>query len=65
MCLYSLLVYRYLQHQQDISLNIFSLEHNCYDPKDGELYLEGIKSGEILMDVPSGSDVQIDHVIWV
>jgi len=29
------------------------------DPKDGELYLERIKSGEILMEVRSDTNVQI------
>jgi len=29
------------------------------DPKDGELYLGRIKSGETLMEVRSGANVQI------
>jgi hypothetical protein len=33
----------------------------CKDPKDGELYLFRVKSGEILMEALSGSDVQIDR----
>jgi len=31
----------------------------CCDPKDGELYLCRIKSGETLMEVRSNTDVQI------
>ena len=41
------------------------LEHTCWDPKDGELCLARMKSGETLMEVRSGSDVQIDHRSWV
>ena len=40
-------------------------EHKCWDPKDGELCLARMKSGETLMEVRSGSDVQIDHRSWV
>ena len=36
-------------------------EHKCWDPKDGELCLARMKSGETLMEVCSGSDVRIDH----
>ena len=39
-------------------------EHKCWDPKDGELCLARLKSGETLMEVRSGSDVQIDHRSW-
>lgn len=35
------------------------------DPKDGELYLERIKSGETLMEVRSDTNVQIVRRIWV
>ena len=31
----------------------------CTDPKDGELYLRMVKSGEILMEASSVTDVQI------
>ena len=40
-------------------------EQTCWDPKDGELCLARMKSGETLMEVRSGSDVQIDHRSWV
>lgn len=36
------------------------LEHICCDPKDGELYLIRLKSGETLMEDRNSSDVQID-----
>jgi hypothetical protein len=42
-----------------------SLEHGCCDPKDGELCLGRMKPGETLVEVQSGSDVQIDHGTWV
>jgi len=35
----------------------------CEDPKDGELYLERIKSGETLMEVRSDANVQIARQI--
>ncbi len=35
------------------------------DPKDGELCLVRLKSGEILMEDRSDSDVQIDRRSWV
>jgi hypothetical protein len=41
------------------------LEHICCDPKDGELYLIRLKSGETLMEDRSSSDVQIDCQNWV
>ena len=41
------------------------LEHTCWDPKDGELCLSRLKSGEILMEDRSDSDVQIDRWTWV
>ena len=41
------------------------LEHTCWDPKDGELCLARMKSGETLMEVRSDSDVQIDCRSWV
>ena len=40
-------------------------EHKCWDPKDGELCLARMKSGETLMEVRSDSDVQIDRRSWV
>ena len=43
----------------------FELERICWDPKDGELCLNKLKSEETLMEGCSGSDVQIDRQIWV
>ena len=40
-------------------------EHACWDPKDGELCLARLKSGETLMEDRSDSDVQIDRRSWV
>ena len=36
----------------------------CRDPKDGELCLSRMKSGETLMEVRSGTDVQIVRQTW-
>jgi len=35
------------------------IEHTCWDPKDRELFLHRLKSGENLMEDRSGTDVQI------
>ena len=40
-------------------------EYKCWDPKDGELCLARLKSGETLMEDRSDSDVQIDRRSWV
>ena len=40
-------------------------EHIGCDPKDGELCLIRLKSGETLMEDRSNSDVQIDCQSWV
>jgi len=37
----------------------------CWDPKDGELWLDRTKPGEILVEVRRDSDVQIDLQIWL
>ena len=39
-------------------------EYKCWDPKDGELCLARLKSGETLMEDRSDSDVQIDRRSW-
>jgi hypothetical protein len=39
-------------------------EHPCWDPKDGELCLSRMKPEETLVEVRSGSDVQIDRQTW-
>jgi len=38
----------------------FEYEHNCWDPKDGELYVSRVKPEETLVEARRGSDVQID-----
>ena len=40
-------------------------EQTRWDPKDGELCLARLKSGETLMEDRSDSDVQIDRRSWV
>ena len=50
---------------QDSHANLSEQERTRRDPKDGELCLARMKSGETLMEVRSGSDVQIDHRSWV
>jgi hypothetical protein len=40
-------------------------ERTCWDPKDGELCLSRTKPEETLVEVRSGSDVQIDRQTWV
>jgi hypothetical protein len=40
-------------------------ERTRSDPKDGELCLARLKSGETLMEDRSDSDVQIDRRSWV
>ena len=44
---------------------VYVFEHMCYDPKDGELCLHNVNLVEILMEVCSGTDVQIVRFIWV
>ena len=43
----------------------FEQEHECYDPKDGELCLRRAKSGETLVEARSDADVQIVRYTWV
>lgn len=40
-------------------------ERTRWDPKDGELCLSRMKPEEILVEVRSDSDVQIDRQTWV
>ena len=49
---------------QSTSLRWDYTEHKCWDPKDGELCLARLKSGETLMEDRSDSDVQIDRRSW-
>ena len=49
-----------LQHRPaQFLLYCSEYEYNCYDPKDGELCLSRVKSGETQMEARSGTDVQI------
>jgi len=49
-----------LQHQPSLILcEEYEQEHNRMDPKDGELCLSRMKPGETLVEVRSGTDVQI------
>ena len=41
------------------------LEHLCWDPKDNELSMNRTKPEEILVEVRSGFDVQINRLICV
>jgi len=43
----------------------FEFEHSCWDPKDGDLCLSRVKSGETLMEARSDTDVQIVRLTWV
>ena len=43
----------------------FEYEHICQDPKDGELCLSRVKSGETLMEARSAANVQIARQTWV
>jgi hypothetical protein len=49
----------------DVLTDGFEQKHICWDPKDGELCLNRVKSEETLMEARSDSDVQIDRQIWV
>ncbi len=54
-----------LSTDHDSSEERFECEHTCWDPKDGELCLSRTKPGETLVEVRSGSNVQIDRRTWV
>ena len=43
----------------------FEYYHTGSDPKDGELCVSRVKSGETLMEARSGTDVQIVRQTWV
>uniref|UniRef100_A0A915BH14 Uncharacterized protein n=1 Tax=Parascaris univalens TaxID=6257 RepID=A0A915BH14_PARUN len=47
-----------------IACNRAEVERICWDPKDGELCLSRMKPEETLVEVRSGSDVQIDRLTW-
>lgn len=53
----------FCQHMEQFIWKIYH-EHTGYDPKDGELCLIRLKSGETLMEDRSSSDVQIDCQNW-
>ena len=48
-----------------IACYVVHTEQSCWDPKDGELCLSRTKPEETLVEVRSGSDVQIDRQTWV
>ena len=48
-----------------IACNGVEVERTYWDPKDGELCLSRMKPEETLVEVRSGSDVQIDRLTWV
>ena len=43
----------------------FAFKHYYWDPKDGELFLSRMISGEILIEVRSDTDVQIVRTTWI
>ena len=49
----------------DRSVGEAAQERTRWDPKDGELCLSRTKPEETLVEVRSGSDVQIDRQTWV
>jgi len=51
------------QHRPNRLRAGFELEYNPCDPKEGELYLCRTKVVERLLEVRSGSNVQIDRQI--
>ena len=46
-------------------LDRFEYEHVWCDPKESELCVASVKSGETLMEARSGADVQIAHLSCV
>ena len=50
-----------LTNLEDFCIQRFELKYTCRDPKDSELCLHRVKSGESLMEARSGSNVQIDR----
>ena len=42
-----------------------AVEHIYWDPKDGELCLNRVKSKKTLVEAHSNSNMQINHQIWV
>ena len=48
-----------------VHMTRFEFEHSCWDPKDGDLCLSRVKSGETLMEARSDTDVQIVRRTWV
>ena len=54
-----------LSTDHDSSNERFEFEHSCWDPKDGELCLCRVKTGETLLEARSDTDVQIVRQTWV
>ncbi|KAG8170889.1 hypothetical protein JTE90_022920 [Oedothorax gibbosus] len=46
-------------------VEVAEFERTRWDPKDGELCPDRTRPEETLVEVRSGSDVQIDRQIWV
>ena len=55
----------FVQNRPNLIIMTVLSKHIHWDPKDGELCLDRVKSEETLMEARSGSDVQIDRRIWV
>ena len=51
--------------RSQLHCNVAEKERTRCDPKDGELCLSRMKPEETLVEVRSGSDVQIDRQTWV
>jgi len=49
----------------DVLTDMTETKHLWWDPKDGQLCLNRVKSEETLMEARIGTDVQIDRQIWV
>ncbi len=58
-------IYRRNTVRSTLLSNMAAKERTCWDPKDGELCLSRMKPEETLVEVRSGSDVQIDRQTWV
>ena len=55
----SILQEKFALQAELVLLHLAAQEHICWDPKDGELCLCRVKSGETLMEARSDTDVQI------
>jgi hypothetical protein len=60
-----ILLYSLRHYRPILTCERFECEHSCWDPKDGDLCLNRVKPGEILVEARSDTDVQIVRLIWV